>query len=45
MQNAPNARNKVGFVDGTIETPNHGSPDFYAWTKCDSMVISWLFNA
>nr|CAD1842112.1 unnamed protein product [Ananas comosus var. bracteatus] len=45
MQNALNAKNKMGFVDGSITKPIDNSPDVHSWVKCNSMVISWIFNA
>ncbi|GKU97022.1 hypothetical protein SLEP1_g10205 [Rubroshorea leprosula] len=45
MQNALFAKNKMGYVDGSFKTPNTDSPEYQAWTKCNSMVLSWLLNA
>nr|CAD1817794.1 unnamed protein product [Ananas comosus var. bracteatus] len=45
MTNALRAKNKYGFVDGTIMKPEETSPDVHAWEKCNSMIISWLFNS
>ncbi|GKU93759.1 hypothetical protein SLEP1_g7327 [Rubroshorea leprosula] len=45
MQNALFAKNKMGFVDGSLKRPNADSPEYQAWTKCNSMVLSWLPNA
>ncbi|GKV30028.1 hypothetical protein SLEP1_g38895 [Rubroshorea leprosula] len=45
MQNALFAKNKMGFVDGSLKRPNVDSPKYQAWTKCNSMVLSWLLNA
>ncbi len=44
MQNALRAKNKLGFVDGTLPMPDENSDHFQVWNKCNSMVISWLFN-
>ncbi|XP_074346325.1 uncharacterized protein LOC141685098 [Apium graveolens] len=39
------AKNKIGFVDGTIEAPNKASPEFKFWSRCNDLVISWIiFN-
>lgn len=39
------AKNKLGFVNGTIETPEATSPDYKVWSRCNDLVISWLiFN-
>ncbi|GKU96826.1 hypothetical protein SLEP1_g10018 [Rubroshorea leprosula] len=45
MQNALYAKNKMGFVDGTLKKPSADCPEFLAWTKCNSMVLSWILNA
>ncbi|GKV44382.1 hypothetical protein SLEP1_g51574, partial [Rubroshorea leprosula] len=35
----------MGFVDGTLKKPSTDCPEFLAWTKCNSMVLSWILNA
>ncbi|GKV51367.1 hypothetical protein SLEP1_g58034 [Rubroshorea leprosula] len=40
MQNALFAKNKMGFVDGSLKRPNVDSPEYQAWTKCNSMILS-----
>ncbi|GLT39324.1 hypothetical protein SLA2020_135220 [Shorea laevis] len=44
MQNALYAKNKMGFVDGTLKKPDAKSLEMLAWTKCNSMVVSWILN-
>ncbi|XP_077238366.1 uncharacterized protein LOC143879726 [Tasmannia lanceolata] len=44
MQNALCAKNKLGFVDGTLPKPTPSS-EVLAWVKCNSMVVSWIFNS
>jgi transposase InsO family protein len=40
------AKNKVGFINGTISAPDDQSlPSFNLWTRCNTMVISWLLNS
>lgn len=41
------AKNKIGFVDGTIEPPSSTKKpmDFALWLRCDKMVLSWLLNS
>lgn len=40
------AKNKVGFVDGTIKKPSPDDPvAFSAWNQEDQMVLSWLVNS
>lgn len=39
------AKNKFGFVNGTIAKPDVSSLDYVAWERCNNLVISWLlFN-
>lgn len=39
------AKNKLGFVNGTISPPDSTSPEYTAWQRCNDLVISWiLFN-
>ncbi|KAL5728239.1 hypothetical protein ACHQM5_001351 [Ranunculus cassubicifolius] len=46
MAKSLNAKNKLGFVDGTISAPSHyNSPDEYAlWSRCNDMVHLWIIN-
>ncbi|XP_019055414.1 PREDICTED: uncharacterized protein LOC109115649 [Nelumbo nucifera] len=39
------AKNKLVFVDGSMPKPAAGTPEFSAWTKCNVMVIAWIFNS
>ncbi|CAL8150564.1 unnamed protein product [Prunus armeniaca] len=41
-----NAKNKLGFVDGTLKKPSSEStPDEHAvWMRCNDMVFSWIVN-
>lgn len=36
------AKNKLGFVNGTIAKPEATSPDFVDWERCNDLVISWI---
>ena len=46
MVMALTAKNKIGFVNGVIEQPQHeSSPAYNAWLRCNTMVISWLLNS
>ncbi|OMO60730.1 Reverse transcriptase, RNA-dependent DNA polymerase [Corchorus capsularis] len=45
MTNALQAKSKFGFVDGSVPRPSLGSQEESSWVKCNSMVISWIFNA
>lgn len=36
------AKNKLGFVNGTISAPDSASSEYKAWERCNALVISWL---
>lgn len=38
------AKNKTGFIDGTIEKPALTDELYKAWDRCNSMMISWLLG-
>lgn len=38
------AKNKMGFVDGTIEKPTATDGNYKAWDRCNNMMISWLLG-
>ncbi|KAL4347722.1 hypothetical protein GQ457_17G001430 [Hibiscus cannabinus] len=43
---ALSAKNKLGFVDGSIFAPPSSSVDsFNAWMRANNMVNSWLLNS
>ena len=39
------AKNKLGFVDGSIDKPVLTSLDYPNWHRANSMVISWILNS
>ena len=39
------AKNKVGFIDGSIKKPEKTAMDYMAWMLCDAMVKGWLTTA
>ncbi|KAL7616955.1 hypothetical protein Lser_V15G01010 [Lactuca serriola] len=39
------AKNKLGFVDGSIAKPDFNSSSFSLWFRANSMVISWILNS
>lgn len=42
MSNALFAKNKIGFVDGSIPMPDENSPELMLWKRCNTMVKGWL---
>ncbi|KAJ9558208.1 hypothetical protein OSB04_012822 [Centaurea solstitialis] len=45
MKNFLFAKNKMGFVDGTIKIPKDGSSEYMLWMRCDAMIKGWLTTA
>jgi hypothetical protein len=47
MIHALTAKNKVGFINGTIQPPSETEqPTEYAlWNRCNSMILSWLAHS
>ncbi|XP_042942705.1 uncharacterized protein LOC122276877 [Carya illinoinensis] len=39
------ARNKLGFIDGSLHPPAQTDSLFSSWSKCDTIVLSWLLNS
>ncbi|XP_048501514.1 uncharacterized protein LOC125497856 [Beta vulgaris subsp. vulgaris] len=39
---ALSARNKLGFVDGSISKPSGNANLLKIWTRCNDLVISWF---
>ncbi|KAL5540156.1 hypothetical protein UlMin_044035 [Ulmus minor] len=39
------AKNKVGYVDGTISRPMSTDLIFGSWNRCNIMISSWIINA
>ncbi|GJR45493.1 LTR copia-type gag-polypeptide [Tanacetum coccineum] len=45
MENFLFAKNKMGFIDGTIKRPEAGDAKQMAWMRCDAMIKGWLTTA
>jgi hypothetical protein len=45
MKMALNAKNKFGFVDGSLTRPPTNSTDLYIWERCNDIVLSWILNS
>ncbi|GJZ75415.1 putative RNA-directed DNA polymerase [Tanacetum coccineum] len=45
MTNFLFAKNKIKFVDGTIEKPEKTSKDYMSWMRVDAMIKGWLTTA
>ena len=37
-------KNKMGFIDGSLEQPGLFSPNLRAWKKCNTLVLSWMMH-
>ncbi|XP_074263999.1 uncharacterized protein LOC141586604 [Silene latifolia] len=42
---ALSAKNKLGFIDGSIPKPSSTSPTVHKWQKCNDIVFSWILNS
>ncbi|CAL1390429.1 unnamed protein product [Linum trigynum] len=42
FHNALGAKNKLGFVDGSIPDPGQGHATAWAWIRNNIMVLSWI---
>lgn len=45
MYMALTAKNKLQFINGALSKPLSSDPDFFAWTRCNNMVLSWIINS
>ncbi|KAF7132885.1 hypothetical protein RHSIM_Rhsim09G0014100 [Rhododendron simsii] len=45
MRIALSAKNKIGFVTGSIKPPSSTDTTFPLWQRCNDMVLSWLLNS
>jgi hypothetical protein len=45
MVMALSAKNKLGFIDDSLVKPNVESPEYFAWNRCNNMVLSWILNS
>ncbi|GMI68007.1 hypothetical protein like AT1G21280 [Hibiscus trionum] len=45
MLMAFSAKNKTGFIDGSIPAPASTSTQFNAWTRANNLVNSWILNS
>ena len=45
MENFLFAKNKIGFVDGTLQKPEKTHANHMGWLRCDAMIKGWLTTA
>ncbi|RVW99200.1 Retrovirus-related Pol polyprotein from transposon RE1 [Vitis vinifera] len=45
MRISLSAKDKIGFVTGSIKPPSSTDDSFPSWQRCNDMVISWLLNS
>jgi hypothetical protein len=45
MRIALNAKNKLGFIDGTIKPPASTDAKSAIWQKCNDIVLSWILQS
>ncbi|CAL9027549.1 unnamed protein product [Prunus brigantina] len=39
------AKNKIGFVDGSVKAPASTDAKHSIWQRCNDMVLSWILNS
>lgn len=44
MRMSLDAKNKLSFVDGSLPRPDTTDSSFKIWSRCNSMVKSWILN-
>lgn len=37
-------KNKLSFLDGSIDTPNFSSFLYIPWMRCNNLILSWILN-
>ncbi|XP_029145613.1 uncharacterized protein [Arachis hypogaea] len=42
MWRALRGKNKIRFIDGSLQRPTQGDPLFDAWERCNTFVVSWI---
>ncbi|XP_021995385.1 uncharacterized protein LOC110892537 [Helianthus annuus] len=42
IENLLFAKNKIGFIDGTLKRPEAVNADYMAWMRCAAMIKGWL---
>lgn len=45
MRHALRAKNKWGFIDGSIKKPEDSKPLAKRWMACNKMLVAWIFNS
>ncbi|KAI5330645.1 hypothetical protein L3X38_030043 [Prunus dulcis] len=45
MRIALSAKNKLGFIDGTIKSPASTDAKSAIWQRCNDMVLSWILQS
>ena len=45
MKTSLDAKNKLAFIDGSVVRPSETDAIFRIWSRCNSMVKSWLLNS
>ncbi|KAG2690053.1 hypothetical protein I3760_09G169300 [Carya illinoinensis] len=38
-------KNKFGFLDGTITTPDLSDPSYISWLRCNNILLAWILNS
>ncbi|XP_061355655.1 uncharacterized protein LOC133300166 [Gastrolobium bilobum] len=39
------SKNKIGFINGSIIPPLETDPNYFAWQRCNNMVVAWIHKS
>jgi hypothetical protein len=45
MSMALSAKNKLGFIDGSLVKLAEDTSEYFVWDRCNNMVLSWILNS
>ncbi|XP_073129375.1 uncharacterized protein [Henckelia pumila] len=45
MRIALSDKNKIDFINGTVEKPKNNDGKFQIWERCNHMVLFWILNS
>ncbi|XP_020254024.1 uncharacterized protein LOC109831094 [Asparagus officinalis] len=45
MANVLKVKNKLRFINATLQKTTPNTPEVSSWSSCNSMLISWIFNS
>ncbi|KAM2212439.1 hypothetical protein ACFX1S_022740 [Malus domestica] len=45
MRIALSAKNKIGFIDGSLKSPASTDAKYPIWQRCNDMALSWIWQS